>query len=551
MIRALLWSLLFILIKPAMAQQQGSRVVERDQNKDGIIDLRIFYQGKHKVRVEHDRNNDKFNDIIETYNPDGSLQDVLRDDDFDKKMEIKETYVKENGHWIQRVFKLQEDGSYKFVVSTKTPVNQQVLNTRYLQCIEGLWIPEVITRLTDASTDAAMTANNGWFPTNYGVRIHQSCVSNFGNDFGITGIRESFNEGISCITGLANQRSPSDRISGSLTNLSLLEEVINPPTGPASIVCNETTGYNWSSTAGHASVSSDQALSLPGSPATTVSHPYISINPNYRPEPAAGDSDSNTVSRQEFKRTIFHEFLHNLGYRHGHGVEYPYSCEKCCIGPFGESETDRQIKRRACNVCRGDYSGENDFEYIMDITEMLSLDFDISRATKILTKYIAQNPNSRRAYYQLLNIQTRTSFGGMAGGISEEVNRRFPPRSAEEVEIMRRIRDRADAIPSVLQSAGTHYSAAFFQMYTDGDSDRALQTLQSAQSSLELMADPINGETAGTTTANHILYGRQQLCKGLNDLLWQIYEGYKNSQPPQDEKASNAFTTYMTYSECH
>jgi hypothetical protein len=82
----------------------------------------------------------------------------------------------------------------------------------------------------------------------------------------------------------------------------------------------------------------------------------------------------------ELKRTIFHENLHNLGYRHGDGIEFPYTCEASCF-PYKDKENDSQSESLlACKICNGDYPSEESIDYLNDFVEYSDLSYKRSQS---------------------------------------------------------------------------------------------------------------------------------------------------------------------------
>lgn len=220
--------------------------------------------------------------------------------------------------------------------------------------------------------------------SSWGHKIHKSCLDKGDKDWFLKNTEKAIKQGMSCLARLSSSGGKgAARNHVSLSNLLQQKNV--------QVICNEA-GYDWgSATLAHATTSkSDKSSQL--------KHPGISFNPaavaDFRKKGKSGDL--------EFVSTMFHEQLHNLGYLHGHDVEYPYTCEKCCFPGDDDSE---EVKSIACKICSGNYGGSNDVAYLKDITSFGQATFSKDQALATNLRYLKENPaNVSGLSYLALNL---------------------------------------------------------------------------------------------------------------------------------------------------
>lgn len=241
---------------------------------------------------------------------------------------------------------------------------------------------DAIMRLANSSIQAASLSDE-FHQTNWGHRIHKSCLENDNKDWFLQNAEKAIKDGMSCLEQLGKSGG-----SGALKNHISLNTILQQ--NNVQIICNESN-YNWgTSTIAHATTSADTVN-------TSLKHPGISFNPasvaKYKSQGKSGEN--------EFVRTVFHEQLHNLGYLHGHDIEYPYACEKCC---FPESESSEQ-KNLACNICSGNYNSSTDINYLRDITNYGISNYDTSHGISSSIKYLQTKPGDIHGIsYLALNL---------------------------------------------------------------------------------------------------------------------------------------------------
>lgn len=183
-----------------------------------------------------------------------------------------------------------------------------------------------------------------------GVLIDNTCNDIITDSFAKT-VDQTIEEGLQCLKSL--------NTNASRKNAETLEEMLNTPIAQdrLKVLCSLETNLfqstNWDAQA-FASASKKQTQKLNQQ---TIEHPFIAL----RPESLSWNN--------QLKKLIFHEFIHNLGYRHGIEREFSNTCEECCFGKDdweNMSVTDAAIKKQelACQLCANNYT--TDKAYVED-----------------------------------------------------------------------------------------------------------------------------------------------------------------------------------------
>lgn len=334
-----LFTFFFVLSFKANAQTK-----QYDLNKDGKIDRVEFYKNSKLTRLEEDRNGDGKFDYIEIYDHPVFYLIIEQDTNFDGKIDFKKSYstFKKNHSKILIAMDRNFDG--EFEVSFAEIVND---NQKEADCSHA-FVADEVERLINGGMSIAEQIPNGFIATGIGLKIDNECLKKWGSSFKET-VKESVNEGMQCLDKLAKD-STGPQLSGAQRNAFGLNQLFKDD--KVSLVCSDKE-YDWSSTSAYASTSSDQKIK-----GKDISHPYLVLNPNY---PEKG-MEKRAEETKEIKSTIFHEMLHNLGYRHAESIEFSYGCETCC---FGEGES-KEAKATACKICTGNYTNEFDSNYLKD-----------------------------------------------------------------------------------------------------------------------------------------------------------------------------------------
>lgn len=434
-----------------------------DYNNDSKIDLIEFYLNGILFKKERDENYDGVMDEKTEY---------FYHDDEKKPIEIvtqKNRIIKiYRNKQLKKIFKIIEidkdgDGIYEYKYTDHTSIDQQNEN-----CAGGdpQSILSNILNLS-ASVSNAVKKIIGNSESAYGHKIDSSCMINYPGQNFTKIVNDAISQGLICIEKLAkkntaeNPRGPN----GALTNLVNLNRLMKNT--PVTIVCNESE-YKWDGVLGHASTKvSDTIKSL------NVKHPFISLAP--RDCEKDGEPKSDEILR--LKGTIFHEQLHNLGFRHGTDIEYPYTCGQCC---FSGSSISASEKESACKICRGQYAASAGVtkEYIVDMINWGKESYSSSKVEPIILSYMKENPNSKwgiTAY--------ATSSAGVFSAIGVElakiVKERIPNLNSEEQKNINQAMSYEKSLNLKNISGNAKIVAdGFYQFYYLGDGNKAIDFMK-------------------------------------------------------------------------
>jgi hypothetical protein len=381
-VRIYLILFLFIISPFSLGQTKDkSNIKSYDLTGNGQKDRFEYYHNHHMFKLEEDRNGDGKVDYRSVYNDKVYIKIEFQDLNFDGKFERKKSYLPFELNKIKVITERDRDGDGNFEIRY-----QEITNKVQPQDLCPRVIAEsFLEDLADSSFEIVGELNEGFVPTNFGYKIDSHCFKRWGNRFGQM-VKSTMQKGLQCMLDLDKYKNPKTMsMTGALRNSFELTQLLK--TNEVSIVCSETD-YSWEGVAGHASTTSDAKIEKP-----PVKHPFLSINPTY-----PKNEKRPTLSEFfDFKKTIFHEQLHNLGYLHGHDVEYPYACESCCFDEVDEMDEEDKpdpVQQSACNICTGDYTSEVDENYIRDIVTFMNKTYRANRGADSVRKYLKENPGS-------------------------------------------------------------------------------------------------------------------------------------------------------------
>ena len=282
-----------------------------DLNKDGIIDRIDYWKKNLLIKRQEDRNGDKKIDFEIIFFNSKKIKIEKVDSNFDGHFDRIKTFEKFQKKYVKVFYQIDKnfDQTFERTYYETFKVDQQ-------NCIQQF--KHEVDSFIRNGLAAAAEVNKGFLPTTFGFSIDQKCLQNWGNDFPNL-LKKSIQTSLQCMTRLHEELSYPEVLTAGLRNAKDLIDLVKA--SPVTIVCSEKDNYNWAGATGHASSSPGKSLESP-----SVKHPFISINPN---NPKVLPASSKNLL--ELKRTIFHESLHNIGHRHGHGIEFPYACETCCF----------------------------------------------------------------------------------------------------------------------------------------------------------------------------------------------------------------------------
>ncbi|MCK5882372.1 MAG: hypothetical protein KAG61_01685 [Bacteriovoracaceae bacterium] len=257
-------------------------------------------------------------------------------------------------------------------------------------CLEGERANDIdkLSELAQSLSDNV----NGQFFSKSKILVDIKCAGKYGEKDFVKTIDNSIEQGIRCLNKLGTSRS---RDHGAK-----IRKYKTRRNNPLKITCSDES-TNWSTLQANAFASVAEGDTLKASKNQILKHPYISLDP----------TQNWSLDLQKLKKTFFHEIMHTLGYKHGRDVEYSFACADCCISPekgeavyysASKSYEDRRVK--ACKICKGDYSGISDRQYIEDMIDWKSGQIDEKNGRRTLLELFRLSPNDKWGKTRLITF---------------------------------------------------------------------------------------------------------------------------------------------------
>ncbi len=429
------------------------RVLSFDLNKDGVKDRFEYYEGKKLIKLEEDRNSDSKIDFVTLYNDlifyKIEKQDTNRNGKFDRVVLYK--FLGKGKTRIQTKRDSTGDGLFDInFFKTKNSIQKQD------NCSEELNSLPILNEVSETAFKAAAELSEGLLPTDFGHNIDKSCISKWGVGFpGI--VKDSIERGLKCLSKLAKESSNTEGISGAARNYRDIEKILSQK--KVSLICSEDD-YSWTGTRAHASTSEKDEIKGLG-----ISHPFISLNPKY-PE------NKKAATKEEIegiKKTIFHEQIHNLGYLHGHGVEYAYTCGACCFDDYGGDEG----KKAACKICTGDYKNASGKKYLEDMVNFSKLTYNEDLGQEVSINFLKENPKSMSGMANLAKISSNL-FNPIGYHLALIVENRNKVISKEDQLLLEEAKAKRPEDGSL---SGEILANVYYHLYFEKDGEAAVSIL--------------------------------------------------------------------------
>jgi len=457
---------LLLLFTFIVSSQSFAKTKKFDLNKDGVIDRVDSWKQGALVKRQEDRNGDgKFDIEIIYLNSEEIIKIEKSDTNFDGNFDRIKTYKKFKTKYVRVFYQVDKNFDQQFEHSYHETFKLDQRDRK--DCIGKL--KNQIDNFISDGIAAVGKANNGFLPTDFGYLIDQKCLEGWGNDFPNL-VKDTIQTGLQCMTSLQTKFNSPSKLTAGIRNSKDLIDLVSE--SPVTIVCSEEGGYDWSGTAGHASTSPDISISNP-----SVKHPFISINP-FGPK-----TDPITDEELfELKRTIFHENLHNLGYRHGDGIEFSYTCEACCFPNEGEEETtdSKSKKALACKICNGDYPSEESVEYLNDFVEYSDLSNNQTQSFSTLRKSLKENPGDIDRLILLAKTQ-RGVFNPIGAQLANLITSKNKINPAQES----RLNDARRLAARKGQQSGGVIAKAMYEIYINQDAVATIQLLNNNKDAIK------------------------------------------------------------------
>lgn len=240
---------------------------------------------------------------------------------------------------------------------------------------------------------------------------------------------------------------------------------------------------NWlrlEKTAGHASTSASDKITKP----IAASHPYISLNPN---DPKVKNKPKDDEIK-EMTKTIFHEQLHNLGIRHGEGIEYPYTCETCCLS---NPKDDKDMVATACKVCAGQYDSTKKGKeaYLVDIVAWGEANYNSTQSSKSVINYLKENPKSQSGII-VLSRAFAGYFNPVGAEMAKLLKSKFPNLSKEDqANLDKALASKDEKHISSQSDKAKVIAEANIRLYYENDPAKTLSYLEANKSVLKSIVE--------------------------------------------------------------
>jgi hypothetical protein len=502
--------------------QDGTTKIEIDLNLDGKVDRIENYKNDQLISIKRDTKfNGNFDENISYFDymsPDKAIEVIQKDTNGDKKIDRIETIYRDPVNLLT-IVTTEVDSKFSGIFDKKwTSTSALIEKKDQVHCIGNINLENLkILKLSNDVNTVKNSLNGGFSEMNSGYKIHQSCLAKWGGDMFPKLLTTSMNKGFQCLAKLAknNAKSNPGLPNGAYNNLKGLDFILK--TKGISIVCNEKK-YDWSKTAAHASTGPNDVIEESG-----VKHPFISINetePKTKLKPTKDE-----VS--ELAMTLFHEQLHNLGIRHGESIEFPYTCETCCI-----KEPDGKVTADACKICGGAYSGINDKNYLKDLMAWGKSSYQGDRSAAAIIKFQKEFPHDRFGLFAYANASSGI-FSPVGIELGKILKQKFKVRTSEEERFLKNSEEYQN-VDSV--KAAAPYSILVAQshlnLYYDENPKKTLDQLEANKGKI------INLLSLAKNTKNDDKYIYKNISQELKDLLFDIWmKNYPKVDGPDNNRA--------------
>lgn len=513
MVNRLKVSILIIILSFSSNIFSKERRVEFDINKDKRIDRAEVFEGRFLKRVEKDRNGDGKMDSFTNYQKKNIFEIREFDNNYDGKIDRRVVYEHFKDQKVKSSVSVDKnnDGVFEINYFEFISLNQEQ-DESLVTCYQNQ-SRNILDDLFVDVTQVLSTNPKGLIATSFGYDVDPQCLQKWGNTF-LNDVKDSLKTGLQCLDKL-HKDSGKKNVTGALENSFLLSKMLKNER--VSLICSEVKVYDWAGTAAHASTSVDLNSNL--TKTRGINHPFISINPSY---PKKEESLSSEIS--EVKSTIFHEQLHNLGYRHGDSVEFPYACSDCCFGD------DPEKKALGCNICLGDYKNPLDKKYIKDLLSWGDKAGNSSLIVNQSIRYIKENPKDSYGI-SILAKSLSLELSPVGYDLKERIlkeNENLPKKERDLIENIFGYY----SVTEELKEESKVISDSMYELYYNSDGKAAFSNLESNKEELKKLVAESKLESS--------TFAKKET---VDNLYKVIYEMWVNSYPDD----SQSMETYDLY----
>lgn len=343
--------------------------------------------------------------------------------------------------------------------------------------------------------------------------IDAGCFKEKGRDWFLMRLTNAMTTGMSCLKDLADKNG-----RGAQKNYAGLDLLMKR--NKIQLYCSQTD-YDWHGTLAHATVSSDDEIN-------GIKHPAISLNPNLAARLKSNGGDL------EFEKTLFHEQLHNLGYRHGHDIEYPYACEVCCF----PNDEKKEVTNKACQICSGNYSSGNDINYVSDISEYGALTYSRSVGKKTNISFL-KNKIGDELGLAYLALNTSGYFDPAGVALAKKLDKRKGLDSKTKGILEEALSNDSPKEHVDFEKTSNSVADVYLNLFAEGDVVKAIENLESN-------LDVYKKDLSTVKVSDPDSYIRNSLLSEINsaiNIIWlEDYTGtVKLSKSEQEQLQTRAY----------
>lgn len=507
--------LLSLSVLTALAEDR--KVISSDLNKDGKDDYVEIFENKKLVERKEDLDFDGTFDRQTLFHP-------ATNSDYFKLVNEKKPGSKERtriSYWhdkkLKKTFSLtqidkDDDGKWDTEFQTSSDINQHNDD-----CEE----PDTLSVLIDTGLTAARMSEP-FVTTSWGHQIHQSCLNQSNRDWFLKMAENSMKTGLSCLDKLAQKGG-----RGAAGNKASVENLLNQKN--VQIICDEND-YDWGEyTLAHATTSNTDKEQR-------LRHPGISFNPKYLMKSFTGGKDGE----RKIMSTLFHEQLHNLGYLHGHDIEYSYTCGTCC---FPEDDVSKEARESACKICSGNYTNPLDISYIRDISSYAALTFNRSQAVDTTMRYLKANPgNVSGLTYLALN--TSGVFDPVGGKLANRILSSGDISSEEKTILEGAVSYNDSDLFKPYQDSSKAIADAYYASYHQQNPEEAIRILSSQSSVILKQMSTKNSDPDSQYVVDSI---KKNIKRIVFDVWLDNYSGKQKDKDMQKKLNKDAYELFKLY----
>lgn len=541
----LLWFVLGFEVQAANANKyvlkttikNDLKTIEVDLNQDGKVDRIETFRGATLVSIARDTKfSGKFDEWIEYFPYESAKKPIeirKKDTNGDGKVDRIETYYSDKEHDLL-IVKNEVDSLFKGVFdktfTTHSKLNQEIDNQGNTCPGSNAGLDTLkILKLTKDVGAVKMSLNGGFYQTNWGYKIHQSCLEKWGADTFVGLLKSTMSKGFQCLADLAKKNNLQNAPNSAASNLRGLNYLLS--SNSVSIVCNEKD-YHWETAYAHASTNPTERIGKTG-----VKHPFISIE-DTGPEVKMKPNEDETKRLEEI---FFHEQFHNLGFKHGTEIEFAYTCGRCCVR---DADSSGPLKDTACKVCAGGYEGANDKRYLNDFVAWARMSEEGDRAITALVNYQKEFPKMRWSLFAYADAAT-DSVSPIGIQMAKILKNKFANLQNDELAHLKNIsmyeKEPKLITPKVSQYSKMVAEALVIQQY-EGDTKKALTLFENNK---ELMKEILKEEAKAKGDEKLILGNIKKIIKDTLSGIWLL--NYPNQGGAESEKAYSILneTSYL------